>query len=144
MFEYFLRKFLCAPVLSKMGKEKRKKEKKKDKKKRSKNRSPSPPAKKPRLRSRSPSSSSSSSSGEDVPGGRAYSIKEIEVIVNEYMEHIQTLEDTGNKSIPNVKRRTIIWREIGKKVSRVHNKLRSGASCQEKLKKLRSALKLEG
>lgn len=127
---------------------KRKKKKDKKRKSRSRTRSASPkppPSKKPRSQSPPNHSSSPTSSDEEVvPGGRVYSVREIETIVEHYLLHIKDLDTTESKAMPSVRRRDGIWRDIAKEVSKVHGKVRTGASCQEKLKKLRSALKLEG
>jgi Myb/SANT-like DNA-binding domain len=103
--------------------------------------SPIPNKKARRPRSSSSTSSCSSEGGADT--GRVYSLRELEKLVSEYHRNFTELEDSSQTNLA-VRRRSKIWTEIGANVSKVHGKHRKGTSCQDKIKKLKSALKLEG
>jgi hypothetical protein len=133
-----------------------KKDKKKDKKKRNRDRSESPLPKKKARKARVRNSSTSSSSSTDVDVGakgsrKVYSLREIETLVAEYTKHFITYEanklvpDTASsRAKPAVERRDESFKKIAVVVSEVDGYPRPASSCQEKIRKLKSALKKEG
>jgi Myb/SANT-like DNA-binding domain len=126
-----------------MGKSKKSKKEKKKRRQRSRSVSPTPPAPK-KARERSPSpSSASTDSGDEQRSNRNYTFRETETLVSEYRKYFDVM-DTSIKSMSAVRRRDQIWKDIAGEVSKVHGTKRLSSSVQDKMKKLRSRLKLEG